>query len=149
MKPDTSDGPYEPCEERFYTLLVTRLSRTEAKQLRKQIRYSGWDAIYTFPWQFFEEVPNKGIIGWQFRRNDNTQLDTLTYICGGNQEGIRRQMVQEGKSPWDTRRIMMIVQRDGGEVRVDGLVAKAPKGKPATVGKPNTAALDVFAQFEV
>lgn len=149
VKPDTSDGPYEPCEERFYTLLVTRLSRTEAKQLRKQIRYSGWDAIYTFPWQFFEEVPNKGTIGWQFRRNDNTQLDTLTYICGGNHEGIRRQMVQEGKSPWDTRRIMMIVQRDGGEVRVDGLVAKAPKGKPNTVGKPTTAALDVFAQFEV
>lgn len=149
VKPDTSDGPYEPCEERFYTLLVTRLIRTEAKQLRKQIRYSGWDAIYTSPWIFFEEEPNKGRIGWQFRRNDNSQLDTLTYICGGNQEGIRQQMRQEGKTPWDTRRIMMIVQRDGGEVRVDGLVAKAPKGKPTTVGKPTTAALNLFDQFEV
>lgn len=149
VKLDTSDGPYEPCEERFYPLLVTRLNRTEAKKLRKQVRYSGWDAIYTFPWIFFEEVPNKGTIGWQFRRNDNPQLDTLTYICGGNQEGIRRQMVEEGKVPWDRRRIMMIVQRDGGEVRVDGLVAKAPKGKPTTVGNPNTAALDLFDQFEV
>lgn len=142
VKPDTSDGPYDPCQERFYTLMVTRLSRTEAKKLRKQVRYSGWDAMYTFPWKPLEEGRARGIMGWQFRRIDNIQLDSLTFIGGGNWEGIHQTMIREGYSTWERRRIMMIVQRDGGEVRIDGLVAKKPKS-------PTSAALEVFDQFEV
>lgn len=141
VEPDTSDGPYDPCEERLYTLMTTKLNRTEAKKLRKKVRDSGWDPFDGPPWEPIVRPQNR-TTGWQFRRADINQRNCLTSICSGNRLGIHSLLLLEGRSPWRTRRFLTIVQRDGGEVHINGLLAKPKRSTTA-------AALEVFDKFEV
>lgn len=139
--PDKMDGPYETCEERIYTLLTTKLGRTEAKKLREKVRHSGWDPFDGLPWKPIKRsrvIP----LGWQFRRTDIDHFHSLTIICGGNRTGILDVMRREGRRARGERRFMTIVQRDGGEVHVNGLLAKSTRTTTST-------ALDIFDKFEV
>lgn len=141
VEPDTSDGPYETCEERLYTIMATKLSRTEAKELRKKVRDSGWDPFDGPPWEPIA-WPHGPTIGWQFRRIDMVPRKCLTTICGGTRIGVRNLLLKEGRAAPHERRFVTIVQRDGGEIHVNGLLGKFNRSNTA-------AAVEVFDKFEV
>lgn len=142
--PDPEDGPYDPHEERSYTVLITKLGRTEAKDLREHVRNNGLDAFCSPPWENVsgnvrENVREKG---WSFRMSHKTLQESLTYVCSGNRRGLNEHLSRQMDKGRHKARVWMVVQWDGGEVRIEGSV---PKGRHNNF----SALIEVFDQFQV
>lgn len=95
----------------------------------------------------FSEPPWEFILGprgresrWQFKHRATYESESMTTIRRGNREGINRFLRLE--SHRRLKRVLMIVQRDGGEVLVEGIVCKKNRS-------PNSTLLKLFERFEV
>ena len=135
MDPDPYNGPYEPHEEHLYAVLTTNLGRDEARCFREQVRNSGWGAFSVSPWTF---EWHQGAT--RFRHKDRGK--TATSITHGNIEVFKQWLQQEMQKTVKKRRRMMIVQSDGGEVSVEGLV-------PERNHTSTFAVLEIFEEFEM
>lgn len=144
MDRNPSDGPDEPHEEAFYAILTTTLSRGMAEDLCQQIRNDGLGAFSDQHWEF---VRRRNAYGWGFR---NLSLQNDSHIVATVSHGTRCRVHERFKIDERTarertgadRRHTMIVQKDGGEVLVEGLMLFQGRWLYSTV-------LEVFQGFEV
>lgn len=148
MEQDPYDGPWDPHDEPVYMMLITRDDRNEAKRLRDQLRHHGFP-ILRGEW-FLEKqgaIPI-GLLGrltFDHRTSRRTPFD----VAWANREAVDDTMEEERKRHRIQRRRVLLVQRDGGEVRVDGLKRKhKPTGGPSDLTFTTTL-LDLFKDFEV
>lgn len=133
---DPRDGPYDPHQEQLFAAMITKLSRNEAKDLRERFREIGLDHFFTPFWRREKRR------GWKFTPFGGQSSKSSSFFANCNRRGFHTHLTQEGAEPRDKRRVSMIVQCDGGEVRVEGLVCKYRR---QTFG----AVLGVFDQFQV
>ncbi|KAK7698950.1 hypothetical protein SLS64_012005 [Diaporthe eres] len=136
-----SDGPYDPHEEPLYTVLHTGLSRTEAKDLRAQIRTRGLNVFSEPHW---EPMKHQKGSGWRHKQHVGGKWGTFTTIRRGNRRGFNGVLCADGHRK--AKRLSMIVQQDGGEVLVEGIICQK-SGKMSRT--PNSFLLEVFDGFNV
>lgn len=139
MHQDLANGLYDP-HQNNYTVLNTRLSRVEAKDLRDQIRNIGLDAFAAPEWKPHPDRDGT-VSGWQFRHSRRRHRESISRVFRGDREGINKYLMNEEKFV-SQKRISMIVQRDGGEVKVERIVTKPGWTLTHTV-------LEIFEDFEV
>lgn len=136
-----SNGPYDPHQEPLYTTLHTRLSRTEAKDLRVQIRTRGLDVFSEPQW---EPIMHKRGAGWQLKSHVGRKGEIFTNIRRSNRRGINAAMRQDDFR--NSKRLSMTVERDGGEVLVEGIICGKP---PQRILTPTSILLEIFEGFQV
>lgn len=135
---DPCDEPYDPPGERLYTVLLTKLDRREAQDLRDQIRNQGLGAFSDPEWSFLRTVIGRVP---RFRRND--EESTASSISRGNREGVDEAMLRERRrKKSEKRRNVMIVEQDGGELSIEELI-------PIGIQSRTNAVLKIFEMFEV
>lgn len=141
MHQDLGDGPDDPHQD-SYTVLTTRLSRAEAKVLRDQIRNSGLDAFAAPEWEATPDRPRYP--GWKFfKHSERNILESASTVHHDNRKGINHFLVQEDRRTQKSRRLTMVVQRDGGEVKLENLVPRPRQRLTAIVLN------HLFVDFEV
>ncbi|KAI7779259.1 hypothetical protein LA080_001022 [Diaporthe eres] len=136
-----SDGPYDPHEEPLYTVLHTGLSRTEAKDLRTQIRTRGLNVFSEPDWE--PMMQQKGS-GWRHKHHVGRKWESLTTIRRGNRRGFNRVLCADGHRK--AKRLSIIVQQDGGEVLVEGIICQKSGKKSRT---PTSFLMEIFDGFNV
>ncbi|KAG6356187.1 hypothetical protein INS49_015574 [Diaporthe citri] len=115
--------------------------RTEAKDLRAQIRTRGLDVFSEPQW---EPIMQSTGSGWQFRHHVGRGMETFTTIRRGNRKGFNEVLRQDGYRK--AKRLTMIVQQDGGEVLVEGIICENERKCSRT---PTSTLLEIFEGFEV
>lgn len=145
MEQDPYDRPWDP-NEPVYTMLFTRKDRNEARRLRDQIRHHGF-------WGFGREWRVRkqraamiGSLGGLTFRHRTSKKITLS-VAWGNREAVDGAMVAERARPGGVKRVLLL-ERDGGEVRIDSLQRKYNNmnGKSYTF---TITLLEIFKDFEV
>ena len=136
--------PFEPHVEPLYAVMITRLPRTEAKRLRDQIRHHGLGVFYSPEWFLVETIQARKP---RFMRTE--RLKTSSFVSCGTREGFKHELRKTRRIPQGRRPRLMIVQRDGGEVLVEGL-EPALRPRPSSRDQSLTdTVLGLFGQFEV
>lgn len=147
---DPSGEPYELHIEPAYAILKTHLERSAAKRLREAIRHDGLNIFSHTSWALHQNDSNKQTEP-KFGRTDRGTSMHFSFVSLGNREGFNAALRKVGKLPLKRRPLLMIVQRDGGELRVEGLKhgrLKDSSGRYQIASFVNTL-LDLFKQFEV
>lgn len=151
MEQDPYDGPWEPHDEPVYMMLFTHLSRKRARRLRDQIRHHGFWAFHGDWFLRKQRAIHIGPLGGLTFRHRTSQDITLS-VAWGNREVVDELMEKERLRSVPTdgdRRRVLLVQRDGGAVRIDGLKCKCnATGGPSDLTFTTTL-LDLFKDFEV
>jgi hypothetical protein len=136
--------PFEPHVEPLYAVMITRLPRTEAKRLRDQIRHHGLGVFYNPEW--FLRATGQAQIP-RFKHTE--RLKTSSFVSCGTREGFKHELRKTRRIVQGIRPLLMIVQRDGGEVLVEGL-EPALRPRPSSRDQSLTdTVLGLFGQFEV
>lgn len=147
MEKDPYDRPWEPHEEPVYTMLFIRGNRNEARRLRDQIRYHGFGILYQDWILRKKRDPLIGPLGG-LKFVHRTSPKTTISVAWGNREVVNETMERETLRPGGIRQVLLL-QCDGGKVRVFGLDPKCND----TDGAPDytfiATVLDLFKDFEV